>query len=322
MPPRFSFIIPVYNRPHEVKELLESFLTLKGTDFEVVVVEDGSAQDCQEIVKQFSSRLPVYYHYKENTGPGLTRNLGAEKAIGEWFIFLDSDTLLPNGYLEGVLGAFRTQEMDGFGGPDKDRVDFLPIQKAISYSMTSWLTTGGIRGSTKSIERFKPRSFNMGIKREAFEALGGFSSMRYGEDIDFSLRMEKAGYQTAYIGQAYVYHKRRTTFKAFFHQVRHSGEARIALSKKHKGSFKLLHLFPSVFTLGLVASLLLYIYLPILGMVGLLSYGFYSILILMDASFKNRSFSIGLLSLAASYVQLVGYGLGLLRAGTISFFKG
>jgi len=318
---KFSFIVPVYNRPQEVKELLNSFLYLKGDDFEIIVVEDGSDDDCREIVEAFVSDFKVQYHYKGNTGPGPTRNIGAEKASGEWLIFLDSDTLIPTDYLKAVEDSLQDSKIDMFGGADRDQADFLPIQKAISYSMTSFLTTGGIRGSNRSVEKFKPRSFNMGIKKEVFEALGGFSTMRYGEDIDLSLRVEKAGYSTAYVHGAFVYHKRRTTFKSFFNQVKRSGEARILLSQKHKGSFKLVYLFPSIFILGLLLSVpLIFLTWP-LSILGILIYLTYSFAIWIDAASRSKSLSIGFLSIIASYVQLFGYGLGFLKEGTISIFK-
>ena len=177
--PKFSFIIPVYNRPQEVKELLDSFLSMEGDDFEVLIVEDGSENDCKACVESFRSKFSVRYYYKKNTGPGLSRNFGAKEAKGDWFIFLDSDTLLPGNYLNAVIEAIDESPIEAYGGSDRERDDFLPIQKAISYSMTSFLTTGGIRGNSKSVEKFKPRSFNMGIKREVFEELGGFGEMRY-----------------------------------------------------------------------------------------------------------------------------------------------
>jgi len=319
---RFSFIVPVYNRPQEIKELLDSFIQFDEDNFEVIIVEDGSDPDLKSNVDAFALQFPVSYYFKENTGPGPTRNFGAERAKGDWLIFLDSDTLLPPHYMKAVAEVADNTPIDAFGGADRERDDFLPIQKAISFSMTSFLTTGGIRGSRKSMEKFKPRSFNMGIRKEVFEALEGYSDMRYGEDIDLSLRIENAGFKSIYIPEAYVYHKRRTTFKSFFNQVRHSGEARIELSKKHQGSFRLVHFFPSAFVLGLFIAVLMLFWIRPFGFFGLAVYGIYSLAVWIDATRRYKSFSIGFLSLVAAYVQLFGYGLGLLRAGTISLFKG
>ena len=320
--PKYSFIVPVYNRPQEVDELLDSMLCQTDRDFEVVVVEDGSAIDCQHIVEAKKEHLDIAYHKIENSGPGPARNYGAANSSGEWLIFLDSDTLLPKNYLDEVARHLSENTLDAFGGADKDREDFLPIQRAISYSMTSFLTTGGIRGSEKSLEKFKPRSFNMGIRKEVFEGLDGFRSIRYGEDIDFSLRIEKANYKTGFIPKAFVYHKRRTSYKAFFDQIRHSGEARILLSKLHKGSFKLVHLFPSLFIVGLFASVFLTLAFPKFGLPLFALYVIYIFTIAIDASFKSRSLIVGILAISTSFIQLVAYGVGFVKAGTIFLIKG
>lgn len=312
--PKYSFIIPVYNRPTEVEELLDSLNAQSNTNFEVVVVEDGSAVDCQVIVKTYSSSLNISYHRIPNSGPGAARNFGASQASGDWFIFLDSDTLVPTDYLNHVEKFLDQNDVAAFGGADQDREDFLPIQKAISYSMTSILTTGGIRGNSHSMEKFKPRSFNMGIKKDVFEKLGGFGTMRYGEDIDFSLRIERANYKTAFIPTAFVYHKRRTSFKSFFKQIRHSGEARVLLSKLHKGSFKMVHLFPGLFTLGLLLSIALYFSFPVTGIYLMSIYVAYFVVIWVHSSLHTRSIKVGFLAIIASFVQLSAYGYGFFKA--------
>ncbi len=319
---KYSLIIPVYNRPEEIDELLESLTYLEKGNFEVIVVEDGSSIDCEIKIKRYSNQLNISYFKILNAGPGGARNYGAGKASGEWLIFLDSDTLIPKDYLSAIDSFLETNEIDAFGGADKERNDFLPIQKAISYSMTSFLTTGGIRGSKNSLEKFKPRSFNMGIRRIAFDHLNGYGKMRYGEDIDFSLRLENAGFKTAYIPEAFVYHKRRTSFKAFFKQIKHSGEARIMLSKIHKGSFKLVHLFPGAFTVGLILSISLIILFPSIGFIFLMVYGVYFFLIFLHSSIKSMSLGIGALSTIASFVQLVAYGYGFIKAGTFALLRG
>lgn len=320
--PKYSFIIPVYNRPDEVDELLASIKDQTFSDFEVLVVEDGSKNDCRSVVAKYEKFFELAYYKIDNSGPGMARNHGAQNARGSWYIFLDSDTLLPGGYLNSVDEYLDANSVDAFGGADKDREDFYPIQKAISYAMTSFWTTGGIRGSNKSLEKFKPRSFNMGIKRVVFEQLEGFGSMRYGEDIDFSLRIEKANFKTAFISKAYVYHKRRTSFKAFFKQIRHSGEARIHLTALHKGSFKLVHLLPGIFVLGLLVTIALWIVYPLLGIPLLFTLCVYFFGIGADSTIRTGSLKVGLLSIIASFIQLSAYGLGFFKAGTISLFKG
>jgi len=320
--PKYSFIIPVYNRPQEVDELLDSLVSQKSDDFEVIVVEDGSTLDCGSVVDQYKDKLDLSYHEITNSGPGMARNHGASQSASEWLIFLDSDTLIPDHYLAAVDAFLEDNSVDAFGGADRDREDFLSIQKAISYSMTSFLTTGGIRGSKNSLEKFKPRSFNMGIRRSVFDELSGFNAMRYGEDIDFSLRIEEAGLATAYIPGAFVYHKRRTSFKAFFNQIMHSGEARVLLSKLHQGSFKLVHLFPSLFAIGLLIAILGSWLLPNIGTLLLAVYLAYFIAIGFDATIKSKSLKVGFLSIMASLVQLSAYAYGFVKAGTQSLIKG
>lgn len=292
---KFSIIIPVYNRPDEVAELLGSIASQDYRDFEVLVVEDGSSVKCEDIVNEYDGTLDIKYIFKENGGPAMARNFGARQAQGEYLLILDSDTVLPKGYFESIEKYLADANPDAFGGPDRGGVDFSPVQKAISYSMTSFFTTGGIRGGKRKITRFYPRSFNMGVRREVFEALKGFSAMRFGEDVDFSMRAVEAGYTTALIPDAWLYHKRRTDFRKFFRQVMNSGKARIALSRRHPGSLRLVHLLP-------LAFVVLTLFLPFDVL--------YALLIFIDATIQNKSPKVGLLSVAASYVQLWGYGLG------------
>ena len=248
---RYSIIIPVFNRPDEVGELLESLAQQTFKDFEVIIVEDGSDITCKDVCDRFASILSLHYYFKENGGPGQSRNYGAERASGDWFIVLDSDVVLPPSYLAEVNSSLfdlhSSLPCDAWGGPDTAHPDFTPVQKAISYAMTSFFTTGGIRGGKAKLDKFFPRSFNMGIRREVYQKLGGFSKMRFGEDIDFSYRIVEAGYRTQLIPKAWVWHKRRTDFRKFFRQVYNSGIARINLEKRHPGTLKLVHLLPMVF---------------------------------------------------------------------------
>lgn len=307
---RYSFIIPVYNRPDEVDELLQSLVQQTLQDFEILIVEDGSSVTCRDIVSKYQSTLSVQYFFKENSGPGQTRNYGAERSRGDYLIILDSDCILPPGYLNEVEKELSASPADAFGGPDRAHPSFTPIQKAINYSMTSFFTTGGIRGGKKKMDKFYPRSFNMGIRREVYQQLGGFSKMRFGEDIDFSIRIFQGGYRCRLFPQAWVYHKRRTDLKKFFKQVHNSGIARINLYKKYPESLKLVHTLPGIFTLGVAFLLLSSLFCSY----SLLPLGLYALLVGTDSALQNHSFRIGLYSIAASYIQLLGYGTGFWRA--------
>lgn len=307
---RYSVIIPVYNRPDEVDELLHSLTCQCLKDFEVIVVEDGSSVPCKEVVDRYRDRLEVHYYSKTNSGPGQTRNYGAERSKGEYLLILDSDCILPEGYLQAVEEELRREEADAFGGPDRAHDSFTRVQKAINYAMTSFFTTGGIRGGKKKMDKFYPRSFNMGVRAEVYRALGGFSAMRFGEDIDFSIRIFKGGYRCRLFPQAWVWHKRRTDWKKFFKQVHNSGIARINLYKKYPESLKPVHLLPAVFTVG-VAALLLGSSVRVWS---LLPLALFAAVLFVDASVRNKSLVIGTLSVVASFIQLTGYGTGFLRA--------
>lgn len=340
---RYSVIIPVYNRPDEVDELLQSLTQQTFTDFEVIVVEDGSSIPCKGVVETYQNKLDVHYYNKPNSGPGQTRNYGAERSKGEYLIILDSDCILPEGYFAAVEQELHSAPSDAFGGPDRAHESFTDIQKAINYSMTSFFTTGGIRGGKKKMDKFYPRSFNMGVRREVYQALGGFSNMRFGEDIDFSIRIFKGGYQCRLFPNAWVWHKRRTDLKKFFKQVHNSGIARINLYKKYPESLKMVHLLPTLFTLGTAFLILLFllgaafcalgfysmfqgrprcvtgevalIILTVATMtVALLPLLLFSLVVCIDATIKNHSLKIGMLSIIASFIQLTGYGTGFLRA--------
>lgn len=324
---KYSIIVPVYNRPDEVDELLGSLAEQTEKDFEVIIVEDGSSVTCEKVCNGYKATLDIHYFMKENSGPGQSRNYGVARAKGEYVIILDSDVVLPPGYIESVSDELEKAPADAFGGPDKAHSSFTDIQKAISYSMTSFFTTGGIRGSKKKkLDKFYPRSFNMGVRRDVYNKLGGFSKMRFGEDIDFSIRIFKAGCKCRLFPESWVWHKRRTDFRKFFRQVYNSGIARINLYKKYPESLKLVHLLPMVFTVGVLSLVVISAvgrvlmhyddidrwywlcagpWLPILA---------YCLLIFVDSSRQNRSLKIGLESIAASFVQLMGYGFGFIEA--------
>lgn len=310
MNPRYSVVIPVYNRPDEVDELLQSLCGQTYQNFEVVVVEDGSAIPCKQVVKKYTEMLDVHYFEKPNSGPGQTRNYAAERSRGEYLLILDSDCILPETYLAAVEAKLQREPADAFGGPDRAHDSFSDVQKAINYAMTSFFTTGGIRGGKKKMDKFYPRSFNMGVRAEVYKALGGFSAMRFGEDIDFSIRIFKGGYRCRLFPEAWVWHKRRTDLKKFFKQVHNSGIARIDLYKKYPESLKLVHLLPAVFTVGVVMVLLVAFICPW----SLLLLALFAVVIFIDASIRNKSIKIGALSVIAAFIQLTGYGSGFLRA--------
>lgn len=307
---RYSIIIPVYNRPDEVDELLNSLTQQTVRNFEVIVVEDGSSVTCEHVVKRYEQQLNIRYFNKPNSGPGQTRNYGAERSSGEYLLILDSDCILPPGYLAAIEEELKRQPADAFGGPDRAHYSFTSTQKAINYAMTSFFTTGGIRGGKKKMDKFYPRSFNMGLKADVYRALGGFSKMRFGEDIDLSIRIFKGGYSCRLFPEAWVWHKRRTDLKKFFKQVYNSGIARINLYKKYPESLKVVHLLPAVFTLGVVFVLLSSLICPY----ALLLLAMFAIIIFTDSSIRNRSLWIGILSVLAAFIQLTGYGSGFLSA--------
>ncbi|MBK5213704.1 MAG: glycosyltransferase [Flavobacteriaceae bacterium] len=315
MPRKYSFIIPVFNRPQEVKELLESFAKLDFKEaFEIVLVEDGSTETSKAIVDQYSDRLSISYYFKQNSGPGDSRNFGMRQAKGDFFIILDSDCLLPSHYLKTVDSFLNKTFYHCFGGADAAHESFTPLQKAINYTMTSFFTTGGIRGSETSINRFEPRSFNMGISKEVFEKTGGYAKIHPGEDPDLSQRILKAGYKTTFLPNAFVYHKRRISWKKFYVQVKKFGFVRPILNQWHPSAAKITFWFPTFFVLFVVISVLLSFFLNPLFLLPLLSY---LSLVLIDSSLKNKSIYIGSLSVVAVFVQFFGYGLAFLKS---SFF--
>ena len=315
---KYSFIIPVFNRPDEVDELLESLTHQTLRDFEVVVVEDGSDVPCRDVVERYADRLQVHYYDKPNSGPGQTRNYGVERAKGDYVLILDSDVVLPEGYLQAVDHELAATPCDAFGGPDRAHASFSKMQKAINYAMTSFFTTGGIRGGKKKMDKFYPRSFNMGVRRAVYHELGGFSAMRFGEDIDFSTRLIRSGHVSRLFQSAWVWHKRRTDLCKFFKQVHNSGIARIHLTKRHPGTLKAVHMLPAVFTLGCALLVVLAVAAALLGCPHwwalLLPFVLFALIIGVDATRSERSVGVGWRAVAAAYVQLTGYGSGFLRA--------
>ncbi len=348
---KLSIIVPVYNRPGEVEELLESCVPaisnyffrdthrvenfsraldatqgdgepqagdISGSpnqsaalepEIEIIIVEDGSSVPCGDIVEKWNEQclqgVHARYFYKPNSGPGPARNYGAARAEGDYLVFLDSDVIVPEGWLEAVTRAL---PMDLWGGPDRAAETFTPLQKAIDYAMTSPLTTGGIRGRKRSVGRFFPRSFNMGVRREVFDDVGGFAPMRFGEDIDLSYRIVEAGFEPCLVPDAWVYHKRRTRWRQFFKQVFNSGAARVELGRRHQGTLKLVHLLPTIFVIGCMGLFITAFWWPWM----LMGFAVFGIIVGADAMARTNSLHVGLLSVVASFIQLTGYGSGLL----------
>src|SRR5690554_5001489 len=304
---KYSFVIPVFNRPQEVRELLNSLVELDYSgDFEIVIVEDGSTITSEEVVDEFSNKLHISYYFKENSGPGESRNYGMQRAKGNYFIILDSDCLLPTHYLTAVDEFLKNSFYHCFGGADAAHQSFTPLQKAINYTMTSFFTTGGIRGSEVSVNSFEPRSFNMGISKEIFEKTGGYGKIHPGEDPDLSQRILKAGYKTVFLPNAYVYHKRRISWKKFHQQVRKFGLTRPILNKWHPTLAKPTFWLPSLFVVFVIVSSVLAI---VFDWIFILPLAVYLGLVFLDSSIRNKSLYIGLLTLIAVFIQFFGYGL-------------
>lgn len=309
----YSVVIPIYNRPDELKELLESLTNQSFNNFEIIVVEDGSTLKCEDICNSYSSKLDIKYFYKENSGQGFSRNFGFEKAKGEYYIVFDSDCIIPADYFETVENYLNENPLDAFGGPDAAHESFTIVQKAISYSMTSFFTTGGIRGGKKQLEKFRPRSFNMGISKEVFEKTGGYNITRMGEDIEFSIRIEQAGFKTGLIPDAKVFHKRRTKLGQFYKQLFFFGRGRINIFRFYKSELKAVHLLPLFFVVALFFWLSTAIWNWELFQLGGAVIALYYILIGIDAMLKTNNFLVACLSLVTSFIQLFAYGMGFIK---------
>jgi glycosyltransferase involved in cell wall biosynthesis len=308
----FSLIIPVYNRPDEVDELLESLSkTTYDQIFEIVLVEDGSTLRCQDVASKYGNKLDISYYYKENSGPGDSRNYGMNKARGDYYIIFDSDCIIPSTYLSEVNKALKENYVDCFGGPDKALDSFSDIQKAINFAMTSFLTTGGIRGGSEKIGKFQPRSFNMGLSRKAFEVSKGFGNIHPGEDPDLSIRLWNLGFETRLFQNAFVYHKRRIDWEKFSIQVSKFGKARPILNSWYPEYNKLTFFFPTFFIIGFFVSLLLLVF----NQDFLLKFYFgYFLALFLLSSIQNKSIKIGFLSIIAVWKQFYGYGTGFLES--------
>ncbi|RIV42025.1 glycosyltransferase [Flagellimonas pelagia] len=315
----FSIVVPVYNRPEEVRELLQSLAQQDfEKDFEVVIVEDGSSESSEDIVETFKGGLQISYYFKENSGPGDSRNFGMQNAKGNYFIILDSDCILPKQYLSEVDKELKANYVHCFGGPDAADASFTLVQKAINYVMTSFFTTGGIRGGKKSVGKFQPRSFNMGISKEAFQKVGGYGRIHPGEDPDLTFRIWKAGFETRLFAKAYVYHKRRIDWNKFYIQVNKFGMVRPILNKWHPGTARLTYWFPTLFMIGLVVALMMSIFGFVIPIV---LYGIYFLVLFLDALLREGNIKVALWALYATIIQFMGYGIGFFKSTMLLNFS-
>ena len=308
----FSIIIPVYNRPEEIEELLESLThnDFKG-NYEVVIIEDGSTIPCEHVIQKYNDKLNISYYLKYNSGPGDSRNFGMNLAKGDYFIIFDSDCIIPNNYLSLVANELNQDYVACFGGPDKALDSFSPIQKAINFAMTSFLTTGGVRGGSEKVSKFQPRSFNMGLSKIAFEASKGFGNIHPGEDPDLAIRLWDLGFETRLIAKAFVYHKRRVDWEKFTDQVTKFGKARPILNSWYPKYQKPTYFFPTLFCLGFIISIALLFFVidwP------LKLYFLYFLAIFITSSYQNKNIIVGYYSVIAVWKQFFGYGFGFLES--------
>jgi glycosyltransferase involved in cell wall biosynthesis len=311
--PKFSVVVPVYNRPGELRELLLSLANQTFKDFEVVIVEDGSTITSKSVVDEFSGTVVIKYLVKPNSGPGPSRNMGFQNSTGEYFAVFDSDCILPPEYFQSVLNFLARHPLDAWGGPDRAHADFTILQRAMGYTMSSPLTTGGIRGGKKHVGWFQPRSFNMGISRRVFEETGGFQFDRFAEDIEFSIRMKQKGFRVGLIPEAFVYHKRRTSLPQFFKQVFNFGRGRALIGKKYPNEVKLTHWFPTAFVFALVAVILSALVSKTVFVIGMSGFVLYLFAIFFHAFVTDKSLVVALFSIPSALVQFSGYGLGFLQ---------
>jgi glycosyltransferase involved in cell wall biosynthesis len=311
--PKYSIVVPVYNRPQELQELLQSVVLQHRQDLEIIVVEDGSTIRSDDVVNTFNDKLDLKYIYKTNSGPGPSRNVGFEKASGRYFVVFDSDCILPEKYFDAVDKGLEELKLDAWGGPDRAHENFTTLQRAMAYTMSSVLTTGGIRGGKKHIGWFQPRSFNMGISRRVFTETGGFHFDRFAEDIEFSIRMKKHGFRVGLISEAFVYHKRRTSLGQFYNQVFNFGRGRAQVGKKHPTEVKLTHWFPTIFVVGTISMLLSFFIDIKLFWAALSFFVLYLAAIMLHSLLTTKNLAVALMSVPSVLIQFFGYGLGFLK---------
>lgn len=318
----FSVVVPVYNRPKEIRELLESLLNQQCRPFEVIIVEDGSSITCESILTSYQDQLNIQYYFETNQGQGFARNFGMERAEGDYLILFDSDCIIPSHFFKVLEKAVRERGLDAHGGPDAAAENFSVFQKALNFSMTSLWTTGGIRGKLKDPSKYQARGYNMGLSKEVFKATSGFVDPNQGEDIELSIRIKGLGYKLELVEEAFVYHKRKNTLYSFLAQSFSFGRNRINVSRYHRHSIKLVHFFPLLFLLGWIAWLVAFPYFPLLAWWGAWLYGGWTLGVLITASIQTQSIKGGLLSVLTSYGQLFSYGAGFFWESIVKAIKG
>lgn len=324
-----SIIVPVYNRADEIEDFLASLgkqvISTRVNQFEIVIVDDGSSDNLKDVIKKHREFLKIDYYFQLNKGPGAARNLGMEKASGDWFVFIDSDCTMPPVFIQNMFNHLGTNEFDAFGGPDTGRDDFPVFLKAVNYSMTSFLGTGGTRGSKgKSVAKYYPRSFNMGIKKEVYKKIGGMNKLRHGQDMEFSNRIYRAGFKVKFLSDVFVYHKRRTSLRRFYKQIFNWGVARINLGKIDKAMLKPVHALPAIVVLQFFLVLLAAIFIPIMRTILILELligCFVALLAFVESTRKNHSVVVGLLSIITLFTQVFAYGIGFWTGVVKSIFS-
>ncbi|MFC1887847.1 glycosyltransferase [Candidatus Cloacimonadota bacterium] len=309
-----SIIVPVFNRADEIDNFLASFLNQNEAEFEVIIVDDGSTDNLKDVIQKYAQELKITYYFQQNQGPGAARNLGMSKASGDYYVFIDSDCTVPENYIKNLITHISEDEFDAFGGPDTYLPDFPPFLKAVNYSMTSFLGTGGTRGSKgKSVAKYYPRSFNMGIKKEVYKKIGGMNKLRHGQDMDFSNRIYKAGFKVKYLHDVLVYHKRRTSPRRFFKQIFNWGVARINLGRIDKNMLKPVHCLPFVILMGFILTFFLMLFMPyfkVLFKFELFLTALLAVIAFIQSLVEYRQFSVAIYSIITIYLQIIGYGLG------------
>ncbi|MCB0489622.1 MAG: glycosyltransferase [Cyclobacteriaceae bacterium] len=310
---KYSIIVPVFNRPHEIDELLQSLTHQSYGNFEVLIIEDGSTETCESVYERYTQQLQIRYFFKPNSGPGPSRNFGYQHARGDYFIVFDSDCIVPPEYLSVVDKSLQSKPLDAWGGPDRGHKDFTLLQQAMAFTMSSVITTGGIRGGSKANESFQPRSFNMGISQEVYSKTDGFKFDRFAEDIEFSIRIKKAGFRIGLIPEAYVFHKRRTSLQQFYRQVFNFGRGRVLVGRAHSDAIRITHWFPAFFVLGLFFMLPMLLFWPPIGLLLGGGYVIYAIVLAIFAFRTTQSLRVTLLAIPSAFVQLIGYGFGFLK---------
>lgn len=309
----YSLIIPVYNRPDDIEEVLKGLTKQTYSNFEVIVVESGSTVRSNEVVAGFQSQLNIRYAPTGNHGQGFSRNFGMEQARGDYFIILDSDIIIPPDYLKHVHEGIQHQQLDAFGGPDRGHASFTPVQKAVDFALTSFLTTAGTRGRKRGVGEYHPRSFNMGFSQEVYEATGGYRLPNCGEDIDLSIRIHQQGFQVGLIPEAYIYHKRKRTLLGFWQQMVWFGKSRINLARLFPGSLKPIYFLPLVFCAYLLLTLILLFIMPSLGKWLLAMLVLYAVAVTIEGSLRYKSLRVGILSVFTAFIVFLGYGYGLVK---------